>query len=362
MATLASITSAPAFRALGRKSDLKLRYLLREIDKVDSVADAAEVRQYLQLIRANLGTLLSGPQELAIRDIVDAGEFIDRGTNLAFVNMNRLVIGAQLIARVIDYNRIQQRGHSLCGPVTLMHDFARREPVGYVRYVIGLAEDRRGHMQLLGGNPNVVKVKRRSNILTYSVRRAGGNIHIVEADYIALASVRESASLLPYRAPLTSTMLQGATTVSEMKNWMEEMGYSNVADHTLSNTWTVAASAANLHPKIANELQAKFANHITGALNELHSLHPRVIFLNAAEKLAQHQVYAGVVSTGPKAAAKTFFGSHWMLCRDIESSPAQGVRFALDSWGWSSRIGGRNPWLPWNKVIRWYRGYISGTP
>lgn len=329
----------------------KLNALLNEIDNITSAASANEVRQYVLLIKQHLVTPLNGVQELALRDIVGTGEFIDHTTPIAFVNMDRFLIALQLVARVIDYNHIQQKGHSLCGPVTLMHDFAKRESVGYVRYVIGLAENRRGYIQLLGQDPKLVKVKKRSNILNKTITRNASGAGIVEADYIALVSLREDASVLPYRATMTNTMLQGATTSTEMKTWMEEMGYSNVADHTLNRMWAVAAKMG--------DLQAKFSNHITAAKAELTQ--GRVIYLCAAGKLTQFQLNQPI-TTGFEGTFMTYLGGHWMLCRDIEINPANGVRFALDSWGKSSQTGGNDPWLPWSKVTSWYRGYVSGHP
>jgi hypothetical protein len=347
--TLASV-SQPALWAFNTQQG-KLDALLATIDNVTSAANATEVRQYVHLIRQNLVTPLNGVQDLALRDVVGPGEFLDRTTPLAFVNMDRFLIALQLVARIIDYNRIQQRGHSLCGPVTLMHDFAKREAVGYVRYVMGLAENRRGYIQLFGQAPKLVKVKRRSNILTKTVERTASTTGIVDADYIALVSLREDASALPYRAALTNTMLQGATTASEMKSWMEEMGYSNVEDHTLNRMWAAAAKMG--------DLQAKFSNHITSAKTKLNN--GQVIFLCAAGKLTQFQLNQPV-STGVGGTFMTYFGGHWMLCRDIDINAAQGVRFALDSWGKSSQTGGTDPWLPWSKVTSWYRGYVSGHP
>jgi hypothetical protein len=337
-----------------------LANLLRDCDNVTSATDANEVRKFTKLIRENLVTPLTPQQELAIGEVVGvAGSpgvvgspgFIDGTGALAFTNMNRLLIGLQLVARVIDYNRIQQQGHSLCGPVSLMHDFAGREPVGYVQFVTGLAETRRGSLKVLGGaNPKIVKVKRRSNILTKTIRRLGNNA-ILEADYIALASLRESASALPYRAALTSTMLQGATWPYEIEKWMTEMGYSNVSNHTFVRVWAVAAKLA--------DLQTRFSNHIDGAINELNN--SRVILLYHAGKLSQYQL-SQPLTTGVEGFGMTTFGGHWAQCRDIESDPAQGVRFALDTWGQSSEIGGVSPWIPWSKVMSWYRGYVSGTP
>jgi hypothetical protein len=330
-------------------------------DNFDSVTGPAAVRNYVEHIRKSLLTPLTPLQDLALREVVGdvsatiTPGFIDRGGALAFVHMNRLVVGAQLAVRVVNYNRIQQQQHQMCGPVTLMHDFARREPLQYVRYVIGLAENRRGVMALAGKGSKVVKINSGSNILQKVVRRAPGGTHgVLEADYIALASLRNDASILPYKAPLTNTMLQGATSTSELAAWMTETGYSNVTDHTLNRAWAVAAKVGDLRPK--------FESHIAGLQAAL--VRGDIIFLNATGSLTEHQLNQ-TITGGLDGAFMTYFGGHWMLCREIVVSHNQGVRFALDSWGKSSSAQfqpSQNYWLPWSKVMSWYRGYLSGTP
>lgn len=354
MRTLASVLG---WRGLSIFSN-PLKALLEKSDEVDTVANAGEVRAFLAMARTHLKTPLSPAQETALREVLGGNGtpgFIDRTESLAFAHMNRLVVGLQLVARVIDNTRIQQRSHSLCGPVTLMHDFAKREPLGYVRYVIGLAETRRGSLALPGGgNAKAVKVKKGSNLLTKSARRGQNNIGlfkagILEADYIALASLRNSASVLPYRAALTSTLLEGATSVAVMKTWMRDMGYTNVHDHTLSTLWAPLAKT--------QDLRQKFYDHLAAARGKL--MNGEVVMLMAAGKLTEHQLGRDI-KEGFGATMMTYFGGHFMLCRDIKTDPQLGVSFALDSWGDSSEVG--QQWLPWGKVTSWYRGYISGQP
>jgi hypothetical protein len=288
--------------------------------------------------------------------------------------MNRLVIGMQLVVRVIDYNRVQQRNQGLCGPVTLMHDFVQREPASYVRFVINMAEKGRGSLMLLGAtSPKIIKVDDNANFLAYTVTREPpsttrptGKISVVEADYLALCSLRYSVIGLPYRPGLD----QDGTTPGEMVTWMQEMGYSNVEDHTLNSLWGVAKS---------QDVKPKFMKHLILAQNKIAG--HEVILLCAAGKLTEHQlegqakvyfetnkVWSRVTSFqfeelakaswgGLKNVAMTWFGGHWMHCRKIDIDPDTGVSFALDSWGQSSQLG--DYWLPWSKVTSWYRGYLS---
>jgi hypothetical protein len=360
------------FKTLKYKAtgDERLRHLLEESDKVDSVVNAPEVRAFLQMLRQNLVAPLSSQQELALKEIVGGNNyvgFIDRPhpDPLKFPNMNRLVIGLQLIVRVFDYNRIQQRNKSLCGPVTLMHDFAKREPLNYVRFVINMAETRRGSLMLFGAEKSkFIEVDEKANFLAFTVKRTDEKISIVEADYIALGSLRYSVTGLPYK----SAMAMDATTDKEMMTWMEEMGYSNVEDHMLNRLWAVAAKSQDVKPK--------FMKHLILAQNKIAS--HEVILMCATHRLTEHQLHGAAnkrfdfdkhwfgkaIYKGLENAAMTWIGGHWMHCRKIDINPATGVLFALDSWGESSEqlpLFMRER-LPWSKVTSWYRGYVSGKP
>ena len=116
-------------------------------------------------------------------------------------------------------------------------------------------------------------------------------------------------------------MLQGSTFGSELASWMTDSGYTSVSDHTLNRAWAVAVKIGDLQPK--------FESHIAG----LHAALFRgdVIFLNATGSITEHQLNQ-TITTGFTGAFMTYFGGHWMLCRDIAVSQNQGVRFALDSW------------------------------
>jgi hypothetical protein len=316
--------------------------LLKDVDQVSTIQNAKEVEDFIDFISGKGTDIRKKPETTAIRN------FVKRNGPLAFVNMDRLMVGLQLVTRIIDHNRIQQKQHSLCGPVSLMHDFAKRDPAGYVDYVIGLAENRRGYI----GN-HKVKIRKGSNILTKTVYRYGTDIHIQEADYIAMASLRDAASLLPYRAMLTSTMLQGATGSAQVKSWMEDMGFSKIHDRTLTRLWAPVAKAINV--------EQTFKTHVDGAKKQVDK--GRVVILCSAGQLTQHQLGQTIGKGFSDRLLGAYLGGHWMLCRGVEFD-TQGVRFALDSWGESSDSAGIGavPQLPWSKVTSWYRGYVSGQP
>ena len=316
--------------------------LLQDIDSVSTIRDAQEVEDFIVFISKKGTDIRNSPATTAIR------AFLHNNGALAFVNMSRLMISLQLVTRIIDHNRIQQKGHSVCGPVSLMHDFAKRDPLGYVNYVVGLAENRRGYI----GN-HKVKVRKGSNILSKTVYRYGADIHIQEADYIALASLRDAASLLPYRSTFTSTMLQGATGSGQVKTWMENMGFTKIHDRTLNRLWAPVAKTF--------DLEQKFKVHVDGAKKQVEK--GRVVILCSAGQLTQHQLGQTVGKGFTDRLIGAYLGGHWMLCRGVEFD-TQGARFALDSWGESSDTAGIGsvPTLPWSKVTSWYRGYVSGQP
>jgi hypothetical protein len=136
------------------------------------------------------------------------------------------MIALQLIVRIADYKYIQQRNHPLCGPVSFMHDIARRDPKQYAQYVIDLAQTRQGSIGNLA-----VTVSVDSGLLN----RHANPAHIKEADYIALASLRDADNVFAYRSAVTNRTMEGASMPGDIVKWMTAAGYTNVQDqsHTL---------------------------------------------------------------------------------------------------------------------------------
>ena len=129
------------------------------------------------------------------------GGFLHGGGALPWVHFSRELVALQLIVRIADYKYIHQANHSLCGPVTFIQGVAQRDPAEYVDFVIDLATQRRGTI-----HNRTVHVRAGSALLH---KHAHPN-SIKAADYIALASLRDSANLFPYRSRVTNTDLEGS--------------------------------------------------------------------------------------------------------------------------------------------------------
>jgi hypothetical protein len=278
------------------------------------------------------------------------------GQPLEWRHVTPRILAVQLLIRIVDYTRIEQKSHPLCGLLSQVQDIARRNPVSYVNYVIDLATTRRGSFQVNGqGGAQEVHVRKRSALLNkdFPVHNA---TKIRAADYIALASLRDSENILPYRSRLTRTATEGGSSAGETKQWMEHAGYSNVEQHTdlVRDTlihglrvkdWRVAAAKAFMKPKL---LRAQ--NHLANG---------RTLILFARSSLGYE------VTTGPGGHASRSTGPHAMLCRGIEVLPNDsGVRFDLVTWGRESARDAQGQLLvvPWSKIGSWYYGFVSGEP
>jgi hypothetical protein len=322
---------------------------IKAADDVSSVANQAELDAFIKLLwQKGADKTRFKPFMTPILAFANA----NKGGNCAFDHMDRRVIALQLVTRVIDPMRIQQKNHPLCGPLVVVQTVAYRKPTEYVDYVTGLAEHREGFLGIYR-----VKIKKGSNLLKKTVNHLATQSPMQEADYIAIGSLRESTALLPYRSALTNTVLQGWTFPGQVKSWMESMGYNDVHDRTMNK----------LNSLLAKGLAAEqiYKHHIALAKTEISQ--GRVVFLYTAGQLTEHQLNKPVSKDFADRFTGNYVGGHWSICRGVDISDLSGVVFSLDSWGQSSDITGKTASPPlsvlnWSKVTSWYRGYVSGSP
>ncbi|MET3180632.1 UNVERIFIED_ORG: hypothetical protein ABIC43_003798 [Variovorax guangxiensis] len=326
----------------------KLAALLDQANNVDQIPTIGQV--------CALATMLTNywtpdaAQQRALDRVIGAygpqghgGGFLQGQAALPWRHFSRELIALQLVVRIAHYKYIEQKEHPLCGPVTFMHGIARRNIEEYVLYVTGLAEIRRGDL-----GPNTVKVKSGSNLLGKRPR-ANGADQIREADYIALASLREGSNLLAYRSASTNRTLEGMSTATTMKQWMRDAGFRNVEDH-IHNGW-----------RLAGLLRKADRTRVGQSIIEPHlrTLRLRLAGGNTVMLVAAGSL--GEMSLGrdySQSALMRVFGGHFMLALSVQISQT-GATFGLVTWG---RESAADVEIPWSKLASWYRGYICGLP
>lgn len=328
----------------------KLTALLDGANEVDVPPAIGDVQVFAELLKGHWTPGV--PEQRALDSVIGThlpvrgiylGGFLQTQGLLPWRHFSRELIALQLVVRIVQCKYIEQKTHPICGPVTFMQGIARRNIEEYVLYVMGLAENRRGDL-----GTHTVKVKSSSNLLG---KRPGVNdVHSIrEADYIALASLRESSNLFAYRSAATNTTLEGMTTPASMMQWMRDAGYTNVEDHVHSG-WRVhglrmKADRTNLGRNLMGPHLQKMHQRLTNG---------HTVMLVGSASLAQ---MAQGKSYGQSALMRVF-GGHFMLALSVDVRQ-NGAAFGLITWG--EEIAPTVE-IPWSKIASWYQGFICGQP
>lgn len=281
----------------------------------------------------------------------NTGGLLNGAAALAFVNFDRRLLALQLVIRIADSKKIDQRSHPMCGPNVLMEDFARRRPHQYVLYVAGLATVRTGDITMQNGTQKTITLEADSNLL----RANPAHATIAQADYIALASLRDQGHFyvhMPYESKWTNQMLEGATMAMSLKKWMEDAGYQQVQNNTISRGNNLVAKMIPISVARAAFGEAIMRGNIL--LAQAHLAAGKTVFLAVASNFAKFALgHAGRHSTFMQA-----FGGHWVALRQVIVG-AHGVQFSIRTWGQDTPA---MVVMPWTKISNWYRGFLSGLP
>ena len=130
------------------------------------------------------------------------------------------IIGDMRI-RVADPFQVNQGGQPFCGPAAILFELIRRNPVRYVQICQQLFET-----GVIAGTTQTISA---DSVLRQNSR---GDLHMEQADWMILATLREAANLLfpvePNAPPLFRNMA-GMTKPWEMLGWcLQILGYSQV--------------------------------------------------------------------------------------------------------------------------------------
>ncbi|MER3432700.1 MAG: hypothetical protein C4288_04540 [Leptolyngbya sp. ERB_1_1] len=136
--------------------------------------------------------------------------------------LDKATIVSEMRSRVADPFQVNQGGQPFCGPASVLFELVRKQPSRYVQICQNVFET--------GGFQGTKHWIRADQELRANVDR---NLHMSQADWMVLSTLRESANLLfpvEPNAPDLIRNLAGMTKSWEIKGWIQELlGYSKTA-------------------------------------------------------------------------------------------------------------------------------------
>jgi hypothetical protein len=333
--------------------------LIRNLEGLDVRPSKAEVRTVYNLLCKRYPGTINAAKQSALDKVMgnpvgSATGFLYGTGNLAFRHFDRETISIELLVRILVPAQLGQGNHPLCGPHVLVSDFCLKNPLGYAQFVIGLAENCQGDISVNTSNTLTVSISATSGILgKHDHFNKYGYRKVPQADYIALASLREDSCILPYRGKMTNRTLEGATTAGELVDWMKEVGYSGVHDKTYQFTSRLAmiTKPASMRDKLYGDATQKSVSKAASYLAAGYS-----VFVCGAGNLAHYTL--GHDRKSYDSNTMLLFGGHWMRATRIQLQPS-GVDFRIATWGEFMLTDTR---VPWSKMESWYRGFVCGLP
>ena len=233
----------------------------------------------------------------------------------AFIHIVRADVASGLTARVDRPSLINQAGSSLCGPSSLLFNLATRDPVTYVKFIIGLYE--RGDARI-----GQLEVKPGKDLKGYDP--AG---KIAPADWIGLASLRDSENWF-YDYQSVDDEFAGITLPSHLEGWFKKIGFSKVINET-------------------NLVFGKAEGSIVAADRLYKDNYWVCLFINANLLSAADQ---GSGSATP---------DHWVVLQSDVTITAGNIAFDVYTWGDGHRHVPSTPPLSVASFSRNYYGYVA---
>jgi hypothetical protein len=148
-------------------------------------------------------------------------QFEKRNGDIAFSEIKRKTVAAELRRRIEDPSRIDQGQSSLCGPAVFIYCLAKRKPMQYAQYVIDLYEKGEATIGRL-------KVKPGEDCKNYN---PAVDQLISDVDWIALAGLRDSDNnFLDYDNP--NDQIAGITLPGAISEWFAFADFLAVRKNT----------------------------------------------------------------------------------------------------------------------------------
>jgi hypothetical protein len=260
----------------------------------------------------------------------------------AFSHISRNQVCFELALRVRRPKIIDQQDTTLCGPVAIVVDVAKRDPERYVRTLTELFRNGRAAWGNSVLEPGLL-VRRGYNKLT------------PQADYLILASMRDTWAIM-----LEDKTIRNILTLTKpgaLCTFLSNAGYTDVLDRSflLMSTSLKALDALTPH-KLHGESHLPGDQGIKSLRQAAAELAGgRTVIMNAAGTLSHiigHDASKKVAAPGPIDAGET----HWTLLRQLTiNGPTVFVRMV--TWG-----GARERTISTNVFLSYYCGYVSGNP
>lgn len=218
-------------------------------------------------------------------------------------HLSKKTVVANMRSLLADPFRIDQKQQPFCGPTSIVFELIRKQPLRYVQMCQQLYEQ--GMVQ---GTTRMIEASPR-------LRQASREMDMAEADWMLIATLRESENLIFPVDPNAPTLIRniaGMTKSWEMKGWVQEvLGYRRV-DY--------------LHAYL---------------LQDIHAMH------RAKAAIAQGGVAFALVTAGglfskedvmtrvdSKSVKKVALPDHWIVLVDIDDIPKtlswRGVAYRSD--------------------------------
>jgi hypothetical protein len=266
--------------------------------------------------------------------------FVDRAAALNSVSSYNLDPGApqftgvkppkfafQLALRVREPNMISQGELGLCGANAAVIHFAKTNPRGYAQLGIDLMKKGTG---MFGQN----KVEPGS-----SIKSGVAKLNLFEADYVVLASVRGSSSLLDKITGNSKEGIGEGMDAGDVCKLLKQSGYTDVEDHChtfTSTNWKENLKKAALNVSLGRLVMFSInAKLVTAMKNDKLIQAAQMPFASEQEALARSAVIrdAGSGTISPKKLSSTS-ADHWVLVSKLVVTDNE-VTVKLYSWGYS---------------------------
>ncbi|BAY20463.1 hypothetical protein NIES2100_02050 [Calothrix sp. NIES-2100] len=156
--------------------------------------------------------MTSQPLDTSI--IAALADFEKSNSPSVWANLDKKQVLAEIKIRLNDPFQVNQGGQPFCGPASILFELIRKQPLRYVQICRSLFET--------GGFAGQTKRIQ----ATERLRRSQGRLRMSQADWMVLATLRESENLIfPVEpdAPDILRNLAGMTKSWEMKGWTQEV-------------------------------------------------------------------------------------------------------------------------------------------
>jgi len=278
------------------------------------------------------------------RAIAEIANFLETGGASVFSNIDKNAFAFQLALRVRSPRIINQGQTTLCGPVAMVYDIAKRDPERYVRFAIALLTTGTGQLGV-------------AQITASTTIRNGYQRFLPEADYVVLASIRDSDAVILSLEPLRNVLT--LTKPGALCEFMRQAGFTDVQDHSFLELSTPlrilnAVTKFGLHGSGHNSFD-QGANNLQAAQTDLN-VRGRFVVMNADAAVAGAFLNGWSDRLGvrpdPLPAAET----HWTAVRKLRIT-GNTVRMKIVTWG-----GSYEGSIAKDALLSRYAGFISAQP